>query len=196
MHLLHINRKNCIYLYCIYWHQPDFPAMFFWLCQGTQMKIQVQLNWVLRAINYTNQVVLNDNRVFCVTHRPPGVKPRCSGDKIVMFFLYIFVSVSRLRLLCGMQAAKWVYCPAWPSHREVIIIAITITMILTSSLSRSPETNISLGYSDGDIATARRQFVGFCQTDAVTVKPTCNGQLVELMNVYCKIGHNRTPCFT
>ena len=64
------------------------------------------------------------------------------------------------------------------------------------SLSRSPETNISLGNSDGDIATARWQFVGFCQTDAVTVKPTCDGQLVELMNVYCKIGHNRTPCFT
>ena len=56
-------------------------------------------------------------------------------------------------------------------------------MILTSSLSRSPETNISLGNSDGDIATARRQFVCFCQTDAVTVKPTCDGQLVELMNV-------------
>ena len=37
------------------------------------------------AINYTNQVVLNDNRVFCVTHRPPGVKPRCSGDKIARF---------------------------------------------------------------------------------------------------------------
>ena len=103
--------------------------------------------------------------------------------KLQSFLLDIFVSVSRLQLLWGMQAAKWVYCPAWPSHREVIIIAITITMILTPSLSRSPESNISLGNPDGDIATARRQFVGFCQTDAVTVKPTCDGQLVKLMNV-------------